>query len=174
MAIVKAKYVKKGSSAKHRAKATIRYIQHRPDKAGSRTIRALYGRDGVMERGEAYRMIDEAERGLTFFRIIISPDPAKEDKDRDLNMRSIAENTMQALEERIQKTILWVASDHQDHTDHRHIHALALVPGRLTKYDFERLRRQATDTSLQQRRELDRAQLQRQLQREEGEWSRGY
>ena len=59
MAVVKAKFVKRGAQEKKRAKAALRYIQHRPGKDGEKIIRTLFGRDGAMERSDAYRMIDD-------------------------------------------------------------------------------------------------------------------
>lgn len=101
MAIVKANYVKRGKIEKERAKATIRYIQHRPGREGEKTIRTLFGSDGVMERKEAYRMIDEALKATTFFRFVISPDPTQEDKQGDLALRDVTQRTMQLLDEHL-------------------------------------------------------------------------
>src|SRR6266487_3645951 len=83
------------------AKANIKYIQHRSGKDNTRISRTLFGVDGAMGRYEAYRMIDEAERGSSFFRITISPDPKTEDTKRDLFLRDVTEHTMQAFTERI-------------------------------------------------------------------------
>ena len=98
MAIVKATYTKSSGAAK----AAIRYIEHRPGREGEKVKRELYGRDGSVERGEAYRMIDDAGKGTAFFRIVISPDPAKEDTEKDLLLTEITVQTMQTLEERLQ------------------------------------------------------------------------
>jgi hypothetical protein len=46
MAVVKANYVKKGEGERGRAKATIKYIQHRPGKDKERKARTLFGIDG--------------------------------------------------------------------------------------------------------------------------------
>src|SRR6266700_2217743 len=83
MAIVKNNYVKRGAGERTRAKATIRYIEHRRGKDGEKITRPLFGSDGVMGRYEAYRMIDEAEKGSIFFRFIMSPDPNREDTAKD-------------------------------------------------------------------------------------------
>jgi hypothetical protein len=48
MAIVKSNYVKRGKGEKGRAKATIRYIQHRRDRDGERVNRTLFGYDGTL------------------------------------------------------------------------------------------------------------------------------
>jgi hypothetical protein len=82
MAIVKATYTR----SKGGAKAAIRYIEHRPGREGEKVKRELYGADGVMERLQAYQMIDDAEKGTIFFRLVISPDPATEDTEKDLHL----------------------------------------------------------------------------------------
>src|SRR5712691_3927097 len=97
MAIVKATYTKSSGGAK----ASIRYIEHRPGKDGEKITRNLFGIDGLLGRWQAYRMIDEAEKGSYFFRFVISPDPKGEDTERDLHLREITERTMNALEERV-------------------------------------------------------------------------
>ena len=177
MAVVKVKFVKRDKHEKKNAKAHIRYIQHRPGKDGEKTIRTLFGRDGAMERSDAYEMIDEAKRGDIIFKFIISPDPIGEDKQQDLNMRDITQRTMQKVEEIVGKTVQWAASVHADHTPKRHIHALAVVPGKLYAPHFNLLIHEATKVCRQQRRELDllllRKEYERQV-REEAEWGRGY
>jgi hypothetical protein len=69
MAVVKATYTR----ARGAAKANIRYIQHRKGLAGHKLTRELFGAEGSLERAEAYRMIDAAQMGTVFFRLIISP-----------------------------------------------------------------------------------------------------
>ena len=177
MAVVKANFVKKGKTEKARAKATIRYIQHRPGKDNEKTTRTLFGRHGAIERTDAYQMIDNAKKSENIFRFVINPDPAQEDKTRDLDLRQITENTMLKLEEMVGKTVLWAAAIHADHTDKRHIHALAVVPARLYQNHFNTLIHEATKVCREQRQELDliRAQRQRERQaREEEQWGRGH
>src|SRR5438094_1737632 len=140
MAIVKATYTK----SKKVAKATIRYNQYRPGKEKTPTTRTLFGIDGAMGRWQAYRMIDEAEKGSVFFRFIISPDPKQEDTQQDLRLREVTEQTMDALEERLHNQVSWVAAVHDDHAPHRHVHVVAVVAGRLNAQDFESLRQAAT------------------------------
>src|SRR3954469_8674891 len=139
MAIVKNNYVKRGRGQIDRVKASLRYITHRPGKDGARMYRELFGHDGVMDKQQAYRMFDEAQKGTTFFRLVISTDPKLEDTYRDLHMREIAKKTIQHLEDKLnlQGEIQFVAAIHNDHTWIRHIHAIALVPKRLTKEEFQ-------------------------------------
>jgi hypothetical protein len=63
MAICKANFIPKGANVRSTAKANIRYIQNRRGKEGEKIQRTLWGIDGTMQRQEAYRMIDEAEKG---------------------------------------------------------------------------------------------------------------
>jgi hypothetical protein len=166
MAIVKVTYTR----SKGGAKAAIRYIQHRPGRDGEKATRELFGADGVVDRQEAYRMIDDAGKGSIFFRIVISPDPEREDTYQDLSLREITSQTLLNLGERVQKAVPYVAVEHDDHAPHRHVHVLALVKGRLNTQDFQALRETATDVARFQRQERDVAREQQQ-QQEGGQWA---
>src|SRR5438270_13147373 len=151
MAIVKATYTKSSAGAK----ASIRYIAHRPGKDGATITRNLFGLDGLMGRWQAYQMIDEADKGSVFFRFVISPDPKQEDTGKDLFLREITEKTMLSLEEHLHKQVSWVAAVHDDHAPHRHVHVVAVVAGRLQVRDFQAMRQAATAAALAQRHEGD-------------------
>ncbi len=153
MAIVKANYTKSNVNIK----ASVRYIQHRAGKDGQKITRTLFGIDGELEREEAYTMIDEAKKGTRFFRFVISPDSKNEDQGKDLQLWEITTKTMLGLEERLKQTIQFVAAVHNDHAPHRHVHVIALIPGKLTRDDFALLRETATEAAVFQRRELDLA-----------------
>src|SRR3954468_24400637 len=105
-------------------------------------------------------MFDEAQKGTNFFRLIISPDPKLEDTFRDLHMRGIAKKTIQHLEEKLnlQGEIQFVATIHNDHTWIRHIHAIVLIPHKLSKEEFQvfqDLKSAATAEAQRQRQQLD-------------------
>src|SRR3954451_9081126 len=85
--VVKANYVKRGKGAKGRAKASIRYIQHRRGEENERITRTLFGPDGPTSRNEAYLMIDESDKKSLFYRFVFSPNPKGADQRRDLDMR---------------------------------------------------------------------------------------
>jgi hypothetical protein len=165
MAIVKANYTRKGSAAK----ASVRYIENRPGKDGARVVRTLFKADGKVEREEAYTIIDQAANGSYFFRLVISPDPQREDSDKSLSLRELTEMTIKSLEDRFQQPLQWVAVIHADHAEHRHIHTIAIVPERLNVQDFQRMRNAATEEALEQRHQLDLAREQRELSQEQGE-----
>lgn len=170
MAIVKASFTKSKGSAK----ASVRYIQHRPGKDGASATRTLFGTDGLMGRFEAYRMLEEAQDGSHFYRLVVSPDPQQEDIRLDLRLREVTQQTMQRLEDRLQQPVSWVGVMHADHAPHRHVHIVAIVRGKLTVQDFQALRQAATQACLQQRQERDRAQEQQQQTQEEAQWAPGY
>jgi hypothetical protein len=168
MGIVKATYTRKVGTAK----ASVRYIEHRPGRDGTKIVRTLFNADGKMERGDAYTMIDQAANGSYFFRLVISPDPQREDSDKNLMLRELTEKTITSLEDRFQHPLQWVAAIHADHAEHRHIHAIAIVPKRLTVQDFQRMRSAATEEALEQRRHLDLTREAHQQSQEQSE-SRG-
>jgi hypothetical protein len=156
--IVKANYCKRDNDAPGRAKATVRYITHRRDLEGRKVTRDLFGFDGSLSTQSAYRMIDEApKKGRYYYRVILSPDPRREDRYKDLDLRSLTIATMLKLEERYGKSIQFVAAVHDDHASHRHVHALVILNGRkLTRADFASLRDYARNRALIQRRYKDR------------------
>src|SRR2546423_12278499 len=166
MAIVKATYTK----SRRGAKASIRYIEHRPGKDGEKITRTLFGSDGGMGRWQAYRMIDEADKGSYFYRFAISPDPKGEDTSKDLFLREVTEQTMLRLEEQLQKEVSWVAAEHNDHAPHRHVHVVAVVPGRLQVHDFQALRQTATQAGLAQRQERDLVRQMQKQKEQEAQW----
>jgi hypothetical protein len=155
MAIVKANYVKRGREAKNRAKATIRYNQQRPGEQGAKLTRELFGADGPLTRDEVLRMIDEAAKGALFYRIVISPDPLKEDSGRDMDMKELTLQAMANLEERLKTKVFYAAAVHADHAPHRHVHVLAILSSKLRQSDLNSLRQAATRISLLQRRIRD-------------------
>ena len=161
-AIIKASYTR----TRALAKANVRYIQHRKGLAGHRLTRELFGAEGSLERAAAYRMIDAAEKGTVFFRLVISP-PQMENS-QPLNLAEITAQTMLHLAERIGKPCPYIAAAHAaDHTPYHHVHCLALVQGRLGREDFASLRETATQAALEQQRE--RALQQEQQQKGEGQ-----
>jgi hypothetical protein len=156
MAVVRANYCKQGLSARKIAKANISYIQTRPGRDKQRLTRTLFGPSGTMGRAEAHQFINDAPKGTYFYRLKLSPDPMLEDGKRDLNMHKLTRAMMKRLEKRLKTAIPWVAALHDDHTDIRHVHILALLPRRLQQYELEFLIREATELSHAQRRFLDR------------------
>jgi hypothetical protein len=170
VAVVVLNFVKKGKHERETAKANIRYIQYRRGKDGQRRSRTLFGPGGEVSREQAYALITDAEEGSTFFRVKISPDPKKEDTMKDLLLREITQQTM-AIEEKTGTPVAWVAAIHDDHTDIRHVHVLAVAKARLLP--ARALIQGATQACYVQRRELDFVREQQRAREREGdEWER--
>jgi hypothetical protein len=156
--IVKANYCKRDKDDRARAKATIRYITHRRDREGNKITRDLFGFEGMLTKQTAYQMIDGAPaKGRYYYRMILSPDPRREDSYRDLDLRALTVATMLKLEARLGRSIQFVAAVHDDHSPHRHVHTVVILNGRrLTRADFASLRAHARNRALTQRRFRDR------------------
>ena len=131
---------------------------HRRDREGNKITRDLFGFDGFVSKQTAYQMIDTApKKGRYYYRVVISPDPRREDRYKDLDLRTLTIATMLKLEERYGTSIQFVAAIHDDHAPHRHVHALVILNGRrLTRDDFAALRDHARNRALTQRRYKDR------------------
>ena len=170
MAVVKVSYTKEPAAAK----ATIRYIAHRPGKEHGRINRELWTGDGKLTRQEAYQLIDQAPASSTFFRLVLSPDPRLEDRERELSLRRLTAAVMGQLEERRGTPIDWLATLHEDHTAHRHVHALAIVQGRLSREDLHSLRERATKACREQQIERNLVKEAQRRREEERQWDVGY
>ena len=169
MAVVVANYIRRGKAGNPRAKDAIRYMQHRPERAGERVTRPLFGPAGRWERVHAFQMIDEAPAGSHFYRLSINPDPAKEDHQRDLDLREVTERTILTLESIVNKPVLYVAAVHEAHAENRrHVYLLASVPRRLNTPELKQLTAAATAACLAQREERELKQPSR--EREEAAW----
>jgi hypothetical protein len=164
MAVVKIKYTRNRNGIK----AHLRYIIHRPDRDGEKQTRQLFSADyTTLEKKRAYELIDRAPQGTIFFKIMLSPDPNKEDTRRDVDLWHVTDKTMQRFkklvgEERA-KQFQFFATEHNGMK--RHTHAIALVPGRLSKEDFrllkDVLRETATLEARKQRQARDFARAHR-------------
>jgi hypothetical protein len=156
MAVVVANYIRRGQVGNPRAKDAIRYMQHRPERAGERVTRVLFGTDGRWERLHAYQMIDQAPSGTHFYRMSINPDPKGEDHQRDLDLRALTERTIHSLAAIVQKPVLYIAAVHEAHADNRrHVYLLASVPRRLNTPELKALTDAATQVCREQRQERD-------------------
>jgi hypothetical protein len=169
MAVVKNTYIRRGKAGNPRAKDAVRYMQHRPERAGERVTRPLFGPDGRWERVHGYQMVDDAPPGTHFYRMSINPDPATEDQRRDLDLREVTARTILMLEEIVDKPILYVAAVHEAHADNRrHVYLLASVPRRLNTPELKQLTAAATAACLEQRQEREPVQPSREWE----DWER--
>ena len=128
----------------------------RSNRGGERGNRELFTNAGeTIEKEQAYRLIDGAGRGQKFIRLVISPDPSVEDTRRDLGLRALTVETIAALEGRLKTQVRFLAAVHDDQTDIRHVHVIALVNRPLNRQDCRALISSATSAAVAERRELD-------------------
>jgi hypothetical protein len=138
-------------------KRNVRYIQHRTGRDGERITRTLFGVDGSLTREEVYKLIDEAPPGALFYRLKISPDPQREDSQKDLDLRQVTDDILFALSKKLGYHVEYAGAVHDDHTSIRHVHVVAVVWKKLDRSHLQVLRESATEAALSQRQERDRA-----------------
>ena len=151
MAIVKVTYTR----SRPKIKAHLRYIAHRPGLEGEKISRVLFDLHGLIDKDQAYQRIDEAIRGRIFFKVIVSPDPKREDRLKDLDLQHITRKTIRQLQAQLGRPVQLIATIHDDHAPHRHVHGIVMMQGKLTREDFKLLRDTATQEAKFQRRTLD-------------------
>jgi hypothetical protein len=160
MAIVKLKYTR----SRDAIKAHLRYVVHRPGKERVRETRELFHHNYLsVSKQYAYDLINASPKGMVFYKMTINFHPLKEDTNKDLDLQHIASLTVREMQERISRSIPFVATIHDGHekTALRHIHAICLVQGRLSKEEFAKLKtlwQTATAEVRFQRRARDRRQ----------------
>jgi hypothetical protein len=160
MAIVKLKYTR----SRDAIKAHLRYIVHRPGTEREKVTRELFHHNYLSTtKQNAYDLINAAPKGTVFYKMTINFHPVKEDTHKDLDLHSITSLTVREMQYRIGRNIPFIATIHNGHenTDLRHIHAICLVQGRLSKEDFAKLRTlwQSTSAEVRLQRSIrDRAQ----------------
>jgi hypothetical protein len=160
MAIVKLKYTRSRAAIK----AHLRYIVHRPGKELEKPTRELFQHDYLrVTKPSAYDLMNASPRNTFFYKMTINFHPTKEDTHKDLDLHFIASLTVREMESRIGREVPFVATIHNGHanTDLRHIHAICLVQGRLSKAAYASLKtlwQTATAEVKTQRRSRDRVQ----------------
>jgi hypothetical protein len=154
MAIVKVNYTRDPIKIKEH----LRYIVHRPGKDRETMTRELFDAFDRTDKAHAYDLIDTTKHPL-FFKIILNFDANKEDTFKDLDLQHITRQTLREMQRIIGRDVPFVAVIHDDHTPLRHIHAIAMVQGKIAKADFYQLKtlwKTATEEARMQRRQRDR------------------
>ncbi len=139
MAIVKLKYIR-GRDA---IKAHLRYIVHRPGKEREKSTRELFHHNYLsVTKQNAYDLINTAPKGTVFYKMTINFHPQKEDTHKDLDLQHIASLTVREMQLHLGRRVPFIATIHDGHekTQLRHIHAICLVQGRVSKEDFAKLK----------------------------------
>jgi hypothetical protein len=141
--VVKARYSRGAGAAD---KGHVRYAVHRSDELGQRAYRDVWGPDGARTKDDAYALLDGAERRDYVYRLTLSPDPHADGQRLDLPAwtRDVMRQVGPAR---------WVAVAHE-HSEHRHVHVVAVSPRRLDVADFRAMRAAGDEHARDHRREL--------------------
>src|SRR5690242_16183726 len=98
-------YIRPGKNAKPKAKASLRYVTHRPNAEEERVTRALFGPDGPYAKYQIYAFIDRTPKGSFYYRTTFSPDPKLEDEFKDLNLWEMTQAAVEYLRKVLGKDI---------------------------------------------------------------------
>jgi hypothetical protein len=159
--ILRAAYATRGRGGLGRAKAGVRYVIHRPSDTASREYRTGFDADfDRIEKSEAYDRLDAAT-GLYFYRLTLAPG---EGRHVEADLHDWTRRVMDRLEERA-SACDWVAWAHGDHSNHDHVHVVAVLEHRLDRDDLRDLRDHA-DAAWQRERERCRDPLEAEFARE--------
>jgi hypothetical protein len=91
-----------------------------------------------MAKYHGYNLIDRLPKGSFYYRTVFSPDPALMREFGDLQLWEITQAAVAYLRKTLGKDIQFFAAAHEDQTDIRHVNAVIIVPGKLSKKDFKR------------------------------------
>src|SRR5262252_2687790 len=109
MAIVKLKYTR----SRDGIKAHLRYVVHRPGKERERLTRELFQHNYLsVSKQYTYALINSAPRGTIFYKMTINFHPRNEDTHKDLDLQHIASLTVREMQERIGRSVPFVATIH--------------------------------------------------------------
>ncbi len=139
--ILRAGYATRGRGGLSRAKAGARYVIHRPSDTAPREHRTGFDADyDRMEKAEVYDRLEAAE-GTYFYRLTLAPG---EGRHTEADMHDWTRRVMNRLEQRA-GDCQWIAWEHRDHSNHDHVHVIAVLDRRLDRDDLRDLREHASD-----------------------------
>ncbi len=163
--ILRAAYATRSRGGLGRAKVGARYVIHRPSDALPREYRAGCDADyDRMEKDEVYDRLEAAD-GIYFYRLTLAPG---EGRHTEADLHDWTRRVMDRLEERAGDCD-WVAWEHRDHSNHDHVHVIAVLERRLDRDDLRDLREHADDVWQREReryRDPMEAEADRDLDRE--------
>ena len=148
----------------------LRSIVHRPGKEWEKRTRELFQHNyQSITKQEVYDLINAAPKYMRFTKMMINFHPQKEDTYKDLDLHAIASLTVRAMQARLGREVPFFATIHDGHatTDLRHIHAICLVQGRLSRAEYASLKtlwQVAIAEVKEQRRSRDRVQERQRIQ----------
>jgi len=140
MAVVKASYFRGGGGSANKLRGSVRYAATRPGEEGQE--RTAFSRDDdALDRAEAFGTLEEAE-GSYYYRVVLN---SGEGQEVEADLKAWTRDTMGSLAER-HGAVAWVGFEHRDHSEHAHVHVIAVTERKLDREDLERLREAATES----------------------------
>lgn len=136
--VVKTSYTRSAS----KAKASVRYMQHRQSDLGERSQRQLFGPSGELSRAEVYDRLDraaEAQGKTYFYRLVFNPGEGHADLSEE-GRQAWAAEVMARIEAQGNQVRAWVAVSHTDQGEHDHLHILAATSRTVQKDELADLR----------------------------------
>lgn len=140
MAIVKVSYFRGGAGAGARLRGSVRYAATRPGSDAQE--RPAFSRDeNTLNRAEAIKVLGETESGYCYRMVLNSG----EGQDAQVDLKAWTRDTVGALSED-HGAVTWIAYEHRDHSDHAHVHVVAVTERTLDKEDLQKLRDAASES----------------------------
>ena len=140
MTVVRASYTR-GARGPRASRAAVRYAAHRADHAGDRQNREVFGPDGVVDEADAQERLKAAPGGY-HYRLVLNQGAGHHDVDQQAWTRDV----MESVENRAGTPVTWIAVEHRDHSDHDHVHVVAVLDRPLSRTDLDTLRGAAEDS----------------------------
>src|SRR4051794_19139457 len=113
---------RRGTAAKQEARETLGYNHNRPGSDNEEEGRILFGTNGVpLTEEEALKLIDGASKQTLFWRMILSPDPNRENKDKILDLQQLTDDLAKYLKVELQRPIPYIGVVHNN-TNIPHVH----------------------------------------------------
>ena len=133
----------KGSGAKSRLKAHMKYIEHRERGPEEQEDRAIFGKDlDDISRAEAMNdIMDHAKASVAYHKIVLSPDRTQE---QVYDWKEWTRETMNDLQERKGLELHWYAVHHAN-TDDEHVHVVLAGGGENENGDLRQVRMEVDD-----------------------------
>ena len=156
-------YIHRGKTAKQEARETLGYNHNRPGSDNEEEERILFGEDGVpLTEEEAEELIKNASKNTLFWKMILSPDPNSENKEKLLDLQQLTGDLVNYLKKELKRPVPYIGVVHNN-TDIPHVHAILLIErfGRemlITKKRIEALKKLAAGQALEQQQNRLRMQ----------------
>ena len=152
MAIVKASFRTSAKGGASYSGNTISYVTSRENAQGEEQERPAFSSDyDYISASEAVKEVAEMD-GKYHYHIILNPG----DEQTDIDLKEWTKETMSDLQDRHLEKVdagkfKWVAVEHNDHSDHDHVHVILVTDTKLNKDDLNAMRGYSSE-SFQQRK----------------------